>query len=326
MCNMEDYIQKSITRLNEFLPTEVNLVRADRELLKWLPMGLMNAFDYYEGELAGVKTLFAGMDGDLSDSTPKMLERQKAILNEKVGLPVVFIFPNMPSYLFSRYVKRGLNIIVGNKHLFLPDFLLIVGKDTAEKRVTAEVMPTFSQLIILYHLEKMKLDGMTTRQLTSVLGISYASVNRALRWLLENDYINLTGSKEKKIEFKLLSKDLWLKSNVQMSSPIDFRASTTELWFGEKGYISGEHALSEYSMLNGGSYGIAISKEIYKEIRGEVFWDPYGEAAVEIWKYDPAILSEGRIVDKLSLYLSLRDNDDDRVQIELENMINEIKW
>ena len=31
-------------------------------------------------------------------------------------------------------------------------------------------------------------------------------------------------------------------------------------------------------------------------------------------------------VDKLSLYLSLKNNDDERIQIELENLINDIKW
>jgi len=52
----------------------------------------------------------------------------------------------------------------------------------------------------------------------------------------------------------------------------------------------------------------------------------FGENTVQVWRYDPHILSENGKVDKLSLYLSLRDNADDRIQIELENMLNEIKW
>jgi hypothetical protein len=52
----------------------------------------------------------------------------------------------------------------------------------------------------------------------------------------------------------------------------------------------------------------------------------YGENVIEIWRYNPSILSKSGIVDRLSLYLSLKDSKDERIQIELDNMINEIKW
>ena len=52
----------------------------------------------------------------------------------------------------------------------------------------------------------------------------------------------------------------------------------------------------------------------------------YGLFRIEIWKYDPKLLSHTGTVDKLSLYLSLKDNDDERVQIELDNLLNDIQW
>jgi hypothetical protein len=52
----------------------------------------------------------------------------------------------------------------------------------------------------------------------------------------------------------------------------------------------------------------------------------YGTNVVEVWRYDPRLLSKTETVDKLSLYLSLKDNEDERVQIELENLMNEIQW
>lgn len=33
-----------------------------------------------------------------------------------------------------------------------------------------------------------------------------------------------------------------------------------------------------------------------------------------------------RIVDKLSLFLAMKDMDDERIQIELETMINNMIW
>ena len=52
----------------------------------------------------------------------------------------------------------------------------------------------------------------------------------------------------------------------------------------------------------------------------------YGDIKVEVWKYSPALLSENGIVDKLSLYLCMKDSDDERVQLECDTLIKGMKW
>ena len=52
----------------------------------------------------------------------------------------------------------------------------------------------------------------------------------------------------------------------------------------------------------------------------------HGDYRIEIWKYNPALLSKGEQVDRLSLYLSLKDSDDERVQKECDTLIDEMKW
>lgn len=47
---------------------------------------------------------------------------------------------------------------------------------------------------------------------------------------------------------------------------------------------------------------------------------------IEIWSYSPDLLSESPVVDPLSLYLSLRNSEDERVQQQLETLIAGIKW
>lgn len=49
---------------------------------------------------------------------------------------------------------------------------------------------------------------------------------------------------------------------------------------------------------------------------------------VEAWKYPALVMQENgkQYVDKLSLYLSLQDDNDPRVEGELERLINEIIW
>lgn len=47
---------------------------------------------------------------------------------------------------------------------------------------------------------------------------------------------------------------------------------------------------------------------------------------VEVWTYKPSLLSEGPAVDQLSLYLSLRDDTDERVQSALDEMMRGVTW
>jgi hypothetical protein len=52
----------------------------------------------------------------------------------------------------------------------------------------------------------------------------------------------------------------------------------------------------------------------------------FGNNVIQIWRYSPSLLSGTNTVDKLSLYLSLKDADDERIQIELDNLIKEMPW
>ena len=51
-----------------------------------------------------------------------------------------------------------------------------------------------------------------------------------------------------------------------------------------------------------------------------------GSFALEIWNYAPILLAKGDAVDRLSLYLSMKDHADERIQIALENLIEDMPW
>ena len=47
---------------------------------------------------------------------------------------------------------------------------------------------------------------------------------------------------------------------------------------------------------------------------------------LEIWKYDPVPISNGDAVDIISMALSLENNRDERVQGELQDVMEERGW
>lgn len=326
MSKIPDYVSSAINRICDFLPEPVKVMELPLAIKKKLPFGISYAYDYYMTEIYDTSFIIAGV-GDDEVVTPSILEKQKMVIIKQTGLVPIFVFQKLVSYLFSRYAKKNIDVIVGNKQLFLPSIFLIVDKDKYELTNSTEKVPITFQLIVLYHLEKENIEGVTTHALTEKLRTSYSTVNRAVRWMKENGFISLVGSKEKRIQFNKTGKELWKNALPYLCSPIDFIAYTSEIGISENGLISEQNALAEYSLSGGGPYRIAVSREEFNKIKSRnINWDKFGEAGIEVWKYDPTLLSDSGVVDKLSLYLLLKDYEDERVQIELENMINNILW
>ena len=49
-------------------------------------------------------------------------------------------------------------------------------------------------------------------------------------------------------------------------------------------------------------------------------------AQMECWHYDPRLLSDGPTVDRLSLFLSLREAADERVAQALHALLESLPW
>ena len=47
---------------------------------------------------------------------------------------------------------------------------------------------------------------------------------------------------------------------------------------------------------------------------------------LEIWHYDPDLFAKKGCVDPYSLYLSLKETEDERVEAALEELMEKIKW
>ena len=47
---------------------------------------------------------------------------------------------------------------------------------------------------------------------------------------------------------------------------------------------------------------------------------------LELWDYDPKKLSDGKTVDIVSLYCSLMNNNDPRIQKEMEDILEDFEW
>lgn len=50
----------------------------------------------------------------------------------------------------------------------------------------------------------------------------------------------------------------------------------------------------------------------------------FAKFCIEIWEWSPDIIEKGKYVDQISLYLSMKENMDDRTQIALKEIIENV--
>ena len=96
--------------------------------------------------------------------------------------------------------------------------------------------------------------------------------------------------------------------------------------------MAGESALSELSMLSSPSVEVRACYEKDNRLKDLTVVEDDGWTVddnyikLEIWKYDPCVLSSGKTVDVISLGLSLADVNDERVEGEMQSLMAEAEW
>ena len=320
MCKYVDLIDKVSLYINEYVSVDTSFVPMKKSLLDVLPMSVSEDFELYEGSILDHHVVLACID-DAGFIAPLQLYKKISLLEQKLNALVILVAEKAVSYKVTRLTKYRINFIIPYKQLFLPSLLMSFRKEAANE--LPEHITPITQMLILYHLEVDAIHGMDTHSLADRLRVSYSSMNRAVRWLYERGLITLTNEKVKLIEVSETKKDLWEKVLPLLENPIE------EIVFTDSNLNAlqaGINALSEYTMINREQH------ECYALTRAElnslqVPTDKrFGNNVIQIWRYSPSLLSGTNTVDKLSLYLSLKDLDDERIQIELDNLIKEIPW
>ena len=118
-----------------------------------------------------------------------------------------------------------------------------------------------------------------------------------------------------------------------MRSPVKRRTIIRPLESKWSGIPAGLTALAHFTLLAPPSIPVyAVSLDDWKSMKltNAIVELPAAEPQsyeVEIWNYSPLLFKEEHdVVDRFSLYLSVQDNVDERVQSALEKMMEEVLW
>ena len=263
----------------------------------------------------------------------RVLYKEKMLYEEKFGVPVAFWFETLTKNNRNTYVKHHIPFIMVPTQIYLPFLgILFSRKFTGAEGSGALKLTPNAQMILIYLMYNKQADY-SKKELAVRLGLDPVYVTRGTKELVFRGFIE-EKRKGRSVEVGrvLDSKELFDISSSALDSPV-----SDVIYVRKTGEVIGlpkasDFALSEISMINPpeiGAYACFKKSGIVDnfEIVDEPGWEKSSEICkVELWNYDPLKLCENGIVDKLSLYCSLKDTKDPRVQGEIENVLEEIKW
>lgn len=305
---------------------KLDIVKMSKSELKGLYLDLLLGFDYYRVKFNNDIFCLLKSKRD-SKEAPSMYKKLSKSIENILEKPVVFLFDSLEYYERNRLIDRGVYFVVSDKYAFLP-YLIINAKPNKVKR-TNELTPA-AQYLLLFHLQTDGIDNWSINQIKAhIADYNYIALTRAIV-CLENAGLCKTekdSKKEKHIIFDCSHKELWEKAQTFLISPIKKILYCDTFPKGD--FIqSGVSALVHYTNINPDDLiTLAVTDKEYRNIEAQLKiygLNPVeGRIRIEIWQY-PAIINGlllNNYVDKLSLYLTLKDEKDPRLEKELELMI-----
>ncbi|MDR1583513.1 MAG: hypothetical protein LBS55_09710 [Prevotellaceae bacterium] len=310
--------------MNDILGVETIVIPLEKQLLQRLPLYITATYKVQEITIYGQRICLLTTKNPENIPTPDQLSKQMLFVAQKIGLPVVYVFDKIISYNLKRMIQKGINFIIPNRQLFIPALMMDLRRTIDKIPPKAVLLTPLAQFLLLYHLQKEKLNGFTTQQLADKFIQPYRTVSRAVKNLEELSLCNLVGGKEKQIQFIAKGKELWILAQSFFQNPVERNLFTDNILNENHACLSNINALAYYTMINDEERQyFAVNKDIAKIIETAKYG---GDNMIEVWRYNPELLSNNGFVDKLSLYLLFKNDTDERIQSELEQMINEIQW
>ncbi len=340
---MENKMRKTLTYIEETLGIQPTVAPIAKSYMDRLPMYIHETFKLYRTNLFNTEIILAELknEGELSiQQTEKQVQQVKNQFNQKV----VVILENVQAYNRKRLIEKGINFIVPGKQLYMPDLLI----DLRESYVNPKAKPKnetllpSAQFLLIYHIihrnQQWKLEEHPFKEIAQKLGYTPMAITNAIDNLKYHELIDVEGEKEKFTRFRYDRHELW---NIAHQQKLLVNPVIKTVYVDKKPkdlflLHSNASALPEYTDLNPSRQEyFAIEKTVFYGLqKSNALVNPNeyeGMYALEVWKYNPLTLvdelpNDKAVVDPLSLYLSVKESRDERIEMALDQILEKFIW
>jgi len=300
-----------------------------------LPYFLQDTYEVLAAELLGQPMTLACVKGRQPLAAQQAAQHAKR-LRELLHAPVIIALPEVAPGGRKQLIAHGVAFVVPGRQLFAPQIgMILTERFGAEPRREQELASPATQALLIWFLNHRPVtETWHPFQEAAALGYAGMTATRAIRELLQFKLFELeVRGRAKYLKLSGTRRDLWEKAKPHLRTPV-----LKTMWTYDRRILevtgapwAGESALARLTMVNEPQQQVlAMTTEAGQRARqAGIFFEPREIAdgiAVQVWRYEPGMQAKEKTVDPLSLWLSLRDNRDDRIQMALDEIEEKFLW
>ncbi len=304
-----------------------------------LPLFLQERYACYRGVVLNYPLLFA-VAKSRSESLAGV-EKHLTQMGQWWSDPVVLVIDRLESHERRRLIEHKAPFVVPGNQMYLPMLGIDLREHFRAAKSKKQAFSPATQALLLMALYEGRPDRrmpygdhLYAKELEGVLGYAPMTLSRAINEL-ESAELGVAEREGRKRMFRFTrpKRETWKAALAYLASPV-VRTHRVRMRLREcPGHPAGFSALARYSMLSEPEdTTYAIQRQQWRDLRGreaveERHINDYGGLLIEIWSYNPGLFAgPGKPVDRLSLYLAMRHERDERVDIALDDLLGGAPW
>ncbi len=294
-----------------------------------LPYFLSRQYALYHLTISGTSFTAAFLQEETDFKPAQFIKHMRQVPSVEVdGLCVVA--HSLPTYVRKRLIEKGISFVIPGVQMYLPALGMELRSRSARKKpLSVDRFSPATQVVLIYWLLGRIDASVTPLELSKQLGYSAMTMSRAVDELEASKLAQVERSgRERWVTFSDNRKTIWQEARPRLRNPIRQIVRILEDELPQQNMLpAGITALSSQSMLSESAYPeYAISRDAWKVMERGVEIIPVeepGTCLLQVWCYDPKILEVDGCVDPFSLYLSFDNEKDERIEMALEEMLEQ---
>ena len=260
---------------------------------------------------------------------------QARIMGEKASMDVILVFSKLSDIEKKQLLQARVPFVDFKGNLFFPPLGLVLNAND-DVATSKELTPSEQLTWIAFLLTKGQ-KVVDVDLLSQITGLPNSTIYRCLRTFKTLNWLNKPN---KLYAYTASKKELFLKSESFLFNPIKKRLLLSDFDLNKiqsdsRLLYGGTYALSYLTFLaesdENSSY--VISHRQFNKLSLPLSQHVLEGKVLEIWRYSPFVSGfwndfkenqDRQFVDPISLYLTLKDDDDPRVEEEIEVLKNNI--
>lgn len=256
------------------------------------------------------------------------LKKHLKNLQEICQEPCALSLENLTSMQRRNLLENNVPFVSVSQQVYLPFWGCAFMEKFKSAAPVPDKMAPGTQLVFLYLYYLEETENINLTKISKALQLSKATCTRAINDLTSSGLLVQKIDGTNKWISPAFEKSKFLKKGyTRLKSPIDRLVYVRELPAHLLYYQSGVKALSAITMVGAKKQdaGLAVSKKACPSISADDIitkqdFEDFGGTILEVWSYDPSLLSKSGQVDDISLLLSLESDQDERIQMGLDEI------